>query len=691
MNFQHLKEPVTRQFNELSKHQLFCTAVEKEDLWEHYLKSFPLGSDPIFRKRTEHDCSCCRQFIKTVGAVVAVIDGNLTTIWDTEFKDPAYQTVADAMAKLVKSRAIAKPFLHYERQIGIDKNYEEDHNKGDGADEPKITIWEHFHVQLFNRNTGPELYCDKAEIAPKIGEAQARHDVLLRSLTELTPDAIDTTLDLIAQGTLYRGNEYKHLVVGLKKLRLDFDLLVPTEQDTFAWVKAMTLPENQCKIRNTAIGTLLIDLSIGMDLEKAVTRFEKVVAPENYKRTTSLVTKAMVDKARATIAELGLGSALERRYARLTDVNVGDVIFADRKARDVMSGDDVFASVPTKASTPKNLDKVESVSIEQFIEQIVPRAESIEIMFENQHIPKLVSLIAPKHADAKPLFKWSNGFSWSYNGEVTDSIKERVKRAGGNVNADLCCRLAWYNFDDLDLHMAEPNGGTHIHFGNKGPSPFGGKLDVDMNAGSGKTQEPVENIFYNNKSRMRTGLYRLFVHQYAKREADNPGFEIEIDCLGQLTQLVYEKPVRQGEQVQVASIRCKASGELEIIPVLPSTQSSKIAWGLKTREFHRVAAMMYSPNYWTNHQGIGLDGIGNKHVFFMLDKCANDGSARGFYNEFLRKELDPHRKVIELVGSKSKVEASDNQLSGLGFSSTQKTELLARVKGSFTRTIKVVF
>ncbi len=36
----------------------------------------------------------------------------------------------------------------------------------------------------------------------------------------------------------------------------------------------------------------------------------------------------------------------------------------------------------------------------------------------------------------------------------------------------------------------------------------------------------------------------------------------------------------------------------------------------------------------------------------MLDGCLNDGSARGFYNEFLKSELDPHRKVFEMVGAK---------------------------------------
>ena len=95
--------------------------------------------------------------------------------------------------------------------------------------------------------------------------------------------------------------------------------------------------------------------------------------------------------------------------------------------------------------------------------------------------------------------------------------------------------------------------------------------------------------------------------------------------------------------------------------------------------------MMMSPNFWDGH------GVGNKHYFFMLDGCLNDGKARGFFNEFLKPDLDAHRKVIEMVGNKMTAVESDRQLSGLGFSSTQRSSLLCRVKGSFTRTINILF
>ncbi len=94
---------------------------------------------------------------------------------------------------------------------------------------------------------------------------------------------------------------------------------------------------------------------------------------------------------------------------------------------------------------------------------------------------------------------------------------------------------------------------------------------------------------------------------------------------------------------------------------------------------------MLSPNYWDGQ------GIGNRHWFFMIEGCRNSGTARGFYNEFLRPDLSPHRKVLEIVGAKMRAETENEQLSGLGFSSTQRNHVYCRVAGAFTRTIKVVF
>jgi hypothetical protein len=94
---------------------------------------------------------------------------------------------------------------------------------------------------------------------------------------------------------------------------------------------------------------------------------------------------------------------------------------------------------------------------------------------------------------------------------------------------------------------------------------------------------------------------------------------------------------------------------------------------------------MLSPNYWNGRP------VGNKHWFFMLQDCVREGSSRGFFNEQLSDSLREHRKVFEILGSKMRTEAEGEQLSGLGFSSTKRNNVYAKIRGAFTRTVNIVF
>ena len=75
----------------------------------------------------------------------------------------------------------------------------------------------------------------------------------------------------------------------------------------------------------------------------------------------------------------------------------------------------------------------------------------------------------------------------------------------------------------------------------------------------------------------------------------------------------------------------------------------------------------------------------------MLDGAKSPESIRTFHNENLIPELLNHRKVMEVLGNTTKAESVKGQLSGLGFDSTVRDEVILRLKGSFKRLIKVTF
>lgn len=671
MNFTKLKTAVAKQFETMSKGQLYRVDVSKDDLWDTYLASFPEGSNPVYRERTEHDCNCCKQFIRAVGDVVAIVNNELVSIWDVTVKgEPEYQAVVDGMAALVKSKSISNYFLHFEASAGSNKSFEDTVNG--------VKSWDHFFVTI------PQKFVRKgADIASELGSMRSAYDVLNRGLKEITDEAIETVMELIQQNSLYRGEEHMFMVKSFRELKNKYKKA--KNKELFVWASMVDAPASVQRTRNSVIGSLMVDLSADVELETAVRSFEAKVAPTNYKRPTSLVTKKMVDDAKKTIESLGLTSALERRYATLADITINNILYANRDARKVIDAD-VFDEIAnsTKKST-KSFDKVEEVSIDKFIKDILPVAKSIELMLDNKHASKMVSLIAPVDPTAVKMFKWDNAFSWSYTGDVTDSIKERVKKAGGSVEGDLCCRLAWNNYDDLDFHMVEPDG-YEIYFGNRGTvSRSGGRLDVDMNAGYGSTREPVENIFYSSTSKMKEGIYKLFVQNFNKRESVDVGFTVQIDMQGEVVEINHPKALADEKEVVVAEIKYSKAKGFEIVKSLPSSAMSRKVWGLDTMAFHKVNVMMMSPNHWDDK------AVGNKHYFFMLENCVNEDTARGFYNEFLREDLAKHRKVLEIVGSKMKTAESVDQLSGVGFSSTAKGEVILRIGGTFNRVIKVVF
>ena len=675
MEFLHFKNAVAAQFEQMKSHNLYRTGTDKDAIWDMYLNSYPEGTNNMFRQRREHDCNTCKQFIRNVGNVVAVVNGKLVSIWDCVIADVAFQTVANALSQYVKSQPIVDVFFHFEPTAGVNKNFQQ-------ILDQTIT-WNHFHVNI------PRQYVRRgADIPSALAGPRDSKGLFERGVKTLTLDSIDTVLELIGQNSLYRGDEHKRTLTEFRKLKIAYDAL-PDDQarDIYCWEQIKVAPGAVIGIRNTVIGTLLVDLSDGVDLDQAVRSFESKVAPSNYKRSKALVTPKMIEKAREEIEQLGLTSALQRRFCTMSDINVNNVLFIDRNTKNVVEQDDVFGQLASTArgAPNKKLANVEQVTIDRFLTDVVPSATSIEVLFDNTHANNMVSLIAPADPSANNLFKWGNRFSWSYAGEFADSIKERVKAAGGSVEGDLCCRLAWSNHDDLDFHMHEPDGNV-INFRQKRSNRTGGQLDVDMNAGCGKTREPVENIFYSDRKKMIGGTYELWVHNFSLRESRDVGFTVQVEFDGEVYEFHHPTAVGRDQRIHVCDVTYdKSTLRFSITPKLQHTKQSKQIWGIDTQKYHRVKAIMHSPNHWDG------EGVGNKHVMFLIEGCANDGSARGFFNEFLKEDLMPHRKVLEMVGAKLPVAPAADQLSGLGFSTTQKHEVMCRVHGSFTRTIKVVF
>lgn len=686
-DFKEFRALLQDHFNEMvrAENPLFITDADEDELYNLYLDSFPVGTNELFRKRREYDCSCCRRFVKNIGKLVAFDDGKVVTIWDFDAKSDKYQPVVDALAAYVKSRTIVNPYFVSRNMIGsgnmfgTEMNYEYDENHKD------VRTWDHFAVKI------PQRFITSGDdVSTKMAQWRDSANVFKRSLEELTMEAVDTVLELIAQNSLYRGKEFERAVKVFKTHKIEYSNTPAENKDAYVWLAPAWGDMGQLRIRNTAIGTLLVNLSEGMDVDTAVTAFEKVVAPANYKRPKAIFTKKMLEDAQKTVTELGYMNSLGRRFATLDDITANNILFCNRDAAPrVMGAVNPFEAMAKSLGTdPKKFGRAEEIDIEKFVKEVLPTAAGLELFMENRFSKNMVSLIAPQDKSAPSMFKWSNDFSWAYTGNMADSdIRENVKAAGGKVDGVLRFSIQWndvpgeWDENDEDAHCIEPNK-NHIYFGNKWHPRTDGRLDVDITHPS-RDKAAVENITWPDIKKMKEGEYSFYVNCFASR-GGKTGFRAEIEFDGNIYSFNYDKPLHGGQNVAVAKVTLK-DGKFSIKELLPSSTSTREIWGVNSNQFVPVSVAMYSPNYWDEQTGNG-----NRHYFFMLKDCVNPEKPNGFYNEFLKAELLQHKRVFEALGSQMAVQSVDDQLSGVGFSETQHNSFIVKVQGATERVLKVV-
>lgn len=684
-NFPTFAKIVATSFQAIANDsQVFVTGVDGEALYQLYLAAFPEGTNPIFKKATEHECSCCRHFIRRAGNVVAVSDlGIVRTIWDEAAANAPhpYDIVAAALRDAVLTADICDLFRVGQRDHSF--GAATTRSLGDGG---MALTWNHLYTDIIPKALQVESP-DQVR-----GDYRTTVQVSTRGLTELVPAALDTVLALIEANNLYRGAEHKRAVVEFMAAQRAYQTKSPREQAVFAWTSAVG-PAS--RFRNAVIGTLVQDLSEGKDVERAVASFEQKVAPTNYKRTSAVITPGMVKKAMETIESLGLEPALERRFAAIADISVNDVLWVDGSIRPAMKGGigDVLMQAATSgpASTKKDEERAEDIGLDAFVERVLPEATSMEVLLKDEHLGNLMSLTAPVNPEPKQLFRWGNDFAWSYHGNAADSyLRKQVQSLGGRVDGVLRFSHMWNhekrNASLMDLHVFMPGSTSHrdgchdsypsgqrVGWNQRNDRASGGVQDVDYVQAAPEGYVPVENITFPSYDKIRDGEYVFKIHNWQLRSPTHGGFRAEIEFGGRVFQYDHPEPLKHKEWVTLAVATLK-HGEFSIEHEHPVGTASQSVWGLTTEQYVKVDAVTLSPNYW------GDNAVGNKHTFFVLRGAKNDEPTRGIYNEFLHPRLEPHRKVFEVIGDKTKCQPTDGQLSGLGFSSTKRTNVLVRVQ-----------
>lgn len=695
--------------------KLFRSDVTGDKLWTEYLNGFE--SDPIFRDpdSSTHNCNHCNNFIRRYGNIVA-IEGldNLMTIFDIELdRDNKYFHTFEKLSNLLKKSKIDTIFtetfdslnsLPYEScnkrmehfKLGVPTNHKiyttEEADKFGVVTPGEVYKFDHFSLTL------PKKFVDMtgASIESITGEFRERKKVFTRLMEEIPYDTLTLVYDLINQGSLMDGDTHINKLMAVINLKSEFDSLDSKREKELWLTQKCDTP--YWRFKNELIGVLCSDLAQGVDLNKACMDWNKRVDPKNFMKAVAPITEKQKKDAQKYVVENGYTESFNRRYANIDDIKVSEIKHVNNETK-TSSPATIFDKLPTKSTSTRHkkseFEGIETVSIEKFMEKILPTCGSIEVYLENGHEGNMVTMTTSQSDDSKKMFKWDNNYSWTFNGNLAgkSQIKEQVKSKGGNVDGVVRFSLIWNDGEsktdnsDLDAWCVQP-GGERIGFstgfrkdsGNYFSS-HGGQLDLDE-TGPG-TRVGVENIYFPTKDRMVNGTYQFFVHQYADRNSQ--GFKVEVEVDGEVRTYEYRQRVTQGSRVNVVEITYK-NGNFEINDILPSTLSDKDFYGLKTNSFHKVNLVCLSPNHWDG------EGVGNKHYFFMLDGCINPNPLRTFHVENLNNELLGHRKVMEVLGSMATINPNgEKQLSGVGFNATVRDSVVLKLGGTHKRTIRVKF
>lgn len=719
LRFEGLNNLVQEQFKVMcNTNKLFISSVTGDELWNTYLNSF--NPKEIFRdpESSIDNCNKDKAFIRAFGNVIALDkDNNITTMWDINVEGTRYEYSIVNMRNALINAPIKGVFnvhyddllkLPYEKtsktqesyQLGYKPSYKqytkEEVDKFGVVEEGTVYTFYHFCINIPKRFV---LFTNES-LAAHYGNLNTSHEIFLKGLS-IPLETLEVVRDLMVQGSLLRADIYQSKVEQFLSIKQEYESLTDNKLN-WTWKKFQDIPF--ARFANELIGTTCIDLAEGKDINKVCKDFNYRVDPANYSKAKAPITQAQIDAATKRIIELGYEDSFKRRFATVDDINSGntinEIIYTGANNIKPSTKGTLFANV--KPSAPKDLsrhkkaefDKVKEVSIETFLENILPGAKSIEVLLENSFSNNLVTMTTGINKECKPLFKWNNPFSWTYNGNLAGKsfIKEAVKSAGGNVEGVLRGSLVWNESGsdetDLDCWVIQANKqyiGYKTDFRKDSGGRFsscGGQLDHDTIYPGGKLA--VENIYFRSLNELKPGEYKFYVNPYSVHNSQGFKFEIEFD--GNVYNYEFNQPTRYKEDVNIAEVIVHSDKSFSIKHLLePTSAHIKELWNLSTNQFHKVNLMCLSPNYW------GDNHIGNKHYFFFLDNCYSDVPMRSFHIENLNGELLQDRKVLEVFGMTDKLEPSDKQLAGLGFTNDSKETLVVKVEGSFKRTVRIRF
>lgn len=455
---------------------LFTTNVSGEALWAAYLSNAPTFS------RQSRNCNCCRSFIQHFGNLVTIDAEGRTesAIWPDWAPSP-YARAVKAMKGLVETARVTGVYKTKDATWGT----------------PITGPWTHFAL------TVPTLLRSTSRVLTPFQEAAEKtqdFEMLKRALGEFSLNTARQAVAITAGDALYRSEKVEGVAKWFKALLENASTIQGKRnagyRDAIIWRAVAAAPPGYCHIRSTMIGTLLEDLQAGLPFEDVKRKFGAKMNPLQYMRPTAPPTAGNIAQAEKLFTELKATGALERRFARLEDV---EKLWIPRPAKSAPRGlepvytihgglSGTFGHLAPKA--PKTKPPVTSTAPAQtmtwakFRDTILPHAEEIEFLVPNG-AAAYTAMVTAMNRYAPNLLQWDNPVShYVY---VNGSEPRKWNLSGGTftkVNAVVLRSWMWGAHDN------------HTHHGKGVVFTLAGCRDVDYVASGGMFPEQMKSEYH---------------------------------------------------------------------------------------------------------------------------------------------------------------------------------------------------
>ena len=315
--------------------------------------------------------------------------------------------------------------------------------------QPVTGVWHHYAV-----TPPPEALYKGRVLNASQAMAEKKEDYrnVRRALGEFKAEAVAQSLTLLDSEVLYRSEKVCGPVKWLASLHSALAMVGRGKPaDNVVWRAVAAAPAGFCHPRSSMAGTLLEDLAAGMDFAEVSRRFAAKMHPLQYQRPQAAPSAGNIAQAEKLVAQLGIAPALNRRFARVEEV---EALWRPAPPKPAEPNEGVFGHLKPKGAAPTPSPIVIppiTLTWEKFRREVLPTAETIE--FYAGHAPNAyAALVTAVDPDAPPILQWDrpdrrNPVSWYYKGSPSLPGEWNLAAGGHHEVTAVCLKPSQWGPD----------------------------------------------------------------------------------------------------------------------------------------------------------------------------------------------------------------------------------------------------